>query len=105
MAAIGKSHGHDRGPCGLDGATSCPKLNMAWMRDQLALARRQFKRLLVRIRLKVPPGLRLVLGILLMIGGVFAFLPVLGLWMIPLGIAVAALDVVPMWRWIKSRLF
>ena len=68
---------------------------MAWIRDQIARARLQFKELLVQIRLKVPPGLRLVLGVLLMIGGVFAVLPVLGLWMIPLGFAVAALDVVP----------
>ena len=29
---------------------------------------------------------RVVLGILLMIGGVFWFLPVLGLWMFPLGV-------------------
>ncbi len=78
---------------------------MAWIRDQIARARLQFKELLVQIRLKVPPGLRLVLGVLLMIGGVFAVLPVLGLWMIPLGFAVAALDVVPVWRWIKSRWF
>lgn len=78
---------------------------MAWIRDQIARARLQFKELLVQIRLKVPPGLRLVLGVLLMIGGVFAVLPVLGLWMIPLDFAVAALDVVPVWRWIKSRWF
>lgn len=78
---------------------------MAWIRDQIARARLQFKELLVQIRLKVPPGLRLVLGVLLMIGGVFAVLPVLGLWMIPLGFVVAALDVVPVWRWIKSRWF
>ncbi|WP_294222886.1 hypothetical protein [uncultured Shimia sp.] len=30
------------------------------------------------VRLKVPPGMRLVLGIALMIFGVFGFLPVLG---------------------------
>lgn len=76
---------------------------MSWMRDQIRQAQRQFKGLLSSIRTKVPPGLRLVLGLLLMIGGVFAILPVLGLWMIPLGVAVAALDVVPIWRWIKSR--
>ena len=42
-------------------------------------------------------------GLLLMAGGVFGFLPVLGFWMIPLGIAVAALDVVPAWRRIRGR--
>lgn len=43
-------------------------------------------------------------GVLLMVLGVFGFLPVLGFWMIPLGVAVAALDVVPAWRGIARRL-
>lgn len=63
----------------------------------------RLKRALVRIRAKVPPGLRLVLGILLIIGGTFGFLPILGFWMIPLGAAVAMLDVVPILRWLKGR--
>ena len=33
-------------------------------------------------------------------GGVFGFLPVIGFWMLPLGVAVAALDVVPILRWL-----
>jgi UPF0716 family protein affecting phage T7 exclusion len=49
-------------------------------------------------RRHIPPGLRLVAGLLLMIGGVFGFLPVVGFWMFPLGVAVAALDVMPIWR-------
>jgi hypothetical protein len=57
----------------------------------------------VRIRSRVPPGLRLVLGILLIIGGIFGFLPVLGFWMIPLGVTVAALDVTPLWRRLTGR--
>ncbi len=57
----------------------------------------------MRIRSRVPPGLRLVLGILLIIGGIFGFLPVLGFWMIPLGVAVAALDVTPLWRRLTGR--
>ncbi len=57
----------------------------------------------MRIRSRVPPGLRLVLGILLIIGGIFGFLPVLGFWMIPLGVAVAALDIVPLWRRLTGR--
>ncbi len=60
--------------------------------------RNRMRRLLVRIRARVPPGLRLVLGLLLIIGGVFGFLPVLGFWMIPLGLAVVALDLGPLWR-------
>lgn len=64
--------------------------------------RMRAKRLLVRVRQRVPPGLRLLLGLLLMIGGLFAFLPVLGLWMLPLGFAIAALDVVPVLRWLRQ---
>lgn len=51
----------------------------------------------------LPPGLRLVAGLLLICGGFLGFLPVLGFWMIPLGLAVAALDVVPLWRWLRGR--
>ncbi|MFN3210568.1 MAG: hypothetical protein ACE369_16510 [Roseovarius sp.] len=57
----------------------------------------------MRIRARVPPGLRLVLGILLIMGGMLGFLPILGFWMIPLGIAVAALDIVPAWRRLTRR--
>ncbi|WP_340689126.1 hypothetical protein [Salipiger bermudensis] len=46
----------------------------------------------------MPPGLRLVLGLLLIIGGILGFLPILGFWMIPLGFAVAMLDLVPLYR-------
>lgn len=41
----------------------------------------------------LPPGVRMAAGFLLMIGGVFGFLPILGFWMLPLGGAVAALDI------------
>lgn len=36
--------------------------------------------------------LRIPLGILLVVGGVFSFLPVLGIWMLPLGLLMLALD-------------
>lgn len=36
--------------------------------------------------------LRLPTGLLLIVGGLFSFLPVLGLWMLPLGIALLAED-------------
>jgi hypothetical protein len=42
------------------------------------------------------PGLhwlRIPLGILMILGGLFSFLPVLGLWMFPLGLALLAIDV------------
>jgi len=46
----------------------------------------------------VPPGVRSVLGIVLIIAGVFGFLPILGFWMIPLGGALIALDIPPLRR-------
>ncbi|KAB8122633.1 hypothetical protein D3W54_15515 [Komagataeibacter medellinensis] len=48
-------------------------------------------------------GLRLVLGCLLMIGGVLSFLPILGLWMLPLGIILLAEDV-PLLRRLSERM-
>lgn len=44
---------------------------------------------------RVPPGGRALIGALLMVGGLFGFLPVLGFWMLPLGLAFVALDVPP----------
>ncbi len=43
----------------------------------------------------VPPGMRTVIGILFMIGGIFGFLPILGFWMLPLGVAFVLLDIPP----------
>jgi hypothetical protein len=65
--------------------------------------RRLRRRTQVWAKRHLPPGVRLLAGLLLMLGGVFSFLPVLGIWMLPLGIAVAALDVVPLWRWLTGR--
>ena len=72
-------------------------------------AGRKFKREVSRRALQVlrwgdahvPPGARLPLGLLLMVGGVFGFLPVLGFWMLPLGLALAALDVPPARRRVR----
>lgn len=52
----------------------------------------------------VPPGLRSVLGVLLLLGGVFGFLPVLGFWMIPLGVGLLALDFPLLQTWLKHWL-
>ncbi len=65
--------------------------------------RGRLARALVAIRRRVPPGLRLVLGLFLIAGGILGFLPVLGFWMIPLGIAVAALDIRPLIRRFRNR--
>lgn len=65
--------------------------------------KRKLSRALVKVRRTVPPGVRTLLGLLLVAGGTLGFLPILGFWMIPLGIAVISLDVVPLWRRIRNR--
>ena len=42
---------------------------------------------------RVPVGARSLVGVLLMVGGVFGFLPIVGFWMLPLGVAFIALDI------------
>ena len=71
-------------------------------------SRRQLDRHFAWFQDKLPPGparfigwlrkpssilVRIPLAILLMVGGVFSFLPVLGLWMLPLGLLLFAQDV------------
>lgn len=46
----------------------------------------------------IRPGLRFLVGLLLICGGIVGFLPILGFWMLPLGIFVAGLDVALLWR-------
>ena len=60
------------------------------------------------------PAVRMIMGLALIILGVFGFLPVLGFWMIPLGLVILSIDI-PMIRrlrrkwtvrlggWLKSR--
>ena len=50
------------------------------------------------VRQRVRPGLRWPIGVVLICLGFLGFLPILGFWMIPLGIAVAAMDLRPLWR-------
>jgi hypothetical protein len=64
-----------------DGESSAQKLRKKWSKA------------LLWTRRHVPTGLRTVIGIMLIIGGVLGFLPILGFWMIPLGLAVIAIDV------------
>ena len=63
-----------------------------------------------RVRLPSQRRWRILLGMALILGGVAGFLPVLGFWMIPLGIAVLAYDVPAFERlrrrveaWIRAR--
>ena len=66
---------------------------------------RQFERLqrrippfaanwLERIRRPEARWIRIPLGFLLVLGGIFSFLPVLGIWMLPLGLLLLAVDLV-----------
>ena len=71
-------------------------------------SRRELDRHFAWFQDKLPPGparfigwlrkpssilVRIPLAILLMIGGIFSFLPILGLWMLPLGLVLFAQDV------------
>lgn len=72
-------------------------------RNHEARLRRQFERIerdapfggktLRALRQREYRPVRIPLGILLIIGGLLSFLPVLGLWMLPLGLLLLAVDV------------
>jgi hypothetical protein len=51
-------------------------------------------------KVKVPghPLSRIALGVALCVGGVLGFLPILGFWMIPLGLIVLSVDLPPVRR-------
>ena len=46
-----------------------------------------------------PRWVRLSVGILLVLGGILGFLPVLGFWMIPLGLLILSYDLPMVRRW------
>jgi hypothetical protein len=50
-------------------------------------------------RLPQSKPIRLALGILLVAGGLVGFLPVVGFWMIPLGLLVLSVDMPVVRRW------
>ena len=52
----------------------------------------------------LPPPIRAVVALLLLAGGILGFLPILGFWMIPLGLGVLATDIPPLRRWLRKRL-
>jgi len=45
-----------------------------------------------RMRLPQSRGLRIAIGIVLVCGGIVGFLPILGFWMVPLGLIVLSHD-------------
>jgi len=52
----------------------------------------------------LPPLVRGLLGILLILAGLLGFLPVHGFWMIPLGVALLATDIPALRLWFIKRL-
>jgi hypothetical protein len=50
-----------------------------------------------RVHLPSHPLVRMLLGVILCIGGLLGFLPILGFWMVPLGLVVLSVDI-PMVR-------
>ena len=73
MGGVGESR------CALAVAAESPALN------------RQVQRFFQRIK-QLPTMLRNLIGLLLLLGGMLWFLPVLGIWMIPLGLLVLSVD-------------
>lgn len=75
----------------------------------MSKSRQRLNRQFDRLQRRIPPfaanwlewirqpgarWLRLPLGVLLVLGGIFSFLPVLGIWMLPLGLLLLAVDLV-----------
>jgi hypothetical protein len=46
----------------------------------------------------LPPVVRGVMGVLFILGGILGFLPILGFWMIPVGMVLLATDIPPLRR-------
>jgi len=55
-------------------------------------------RLIHRLRRPEARWARLPMGLLFLLGGVFSFLPVLGIWMLPIGLLLLGEDVPPLRR-------
>ena len=53
---------------------------------------------------RLPTGVRTLLGIIAMAGGLVGFLPVLGFWMLPLGVVLVVSDVPPLRRRMEQML-
>lgn len=55
------------------------------------------------LRRNIPPGLRTVLGLLCVLLGIVGFLPIVGFWMIPLGVGLIWLDIAALLNRTKRR--
>ena len=67
--------------------------HFAWFESKLPAGPARFVNWLRRPSSRL---LRIPLALLLILGGIFSFLPVLGLWMLPLGLLLFAQDVPPL---------
>ncbi len=70
-------------------------MNKAGQADRHDKTRRRGHRLRIGSRsipLPASPVLRMVIGIVLILAGLVGFLPVIGFWMIPLGLIVLSID-------------
>ncbi|MEX2451445.1 MAG: hypothetical protein WD407_11370 [Rhodospirillales bacterium] len=65
------------------------KMNMKELRREIEIVARKVTRW---SHDHLPPGVRSVAGVLFIIGGCFGFLPILGFWMIPVGVMLIMLD-------------
>jgi hypothetical protein len=53
------------------------------------------------------PWIRIPIGVLLVIFGILGFLPILGFWMVPVGLAILAIDFPParkLARWLTVKI-
>ena len=62
------------------------------------MARDYYQRVQHSVR-RYPRWLRLGIGALFILGGILGFLPILGFWMIPLGLLVLSYDLPTVRRW------
>ena len=76
--------------------SSVSKLNNTHDASADRKARLNFGRFSVPIPSSKP--LRIALGVALCIGGLLGFLPILGFWMIPLGLLILSIDLAPVRR-------
>ncbi|MBW4706212.1 hypothetical protein KX928_00265 [Roseobacter sp. YSTF-M11] len=61
--------------------------------SKLDRLKRRSSEIATRSTLYLRPKVRSVIGILLIIGGILGFLPILGFWMIPLGVSLIVADI------------
>jgi len=61
--------------------------------EQWRLMRARIRHFLAFARKRIPAGVRSLVGLVLVALGVVGFLPIVGFWMIPLGLALIWVDV------------